>query len=65
MDNNNVITLPNKNPDLILERAAEELSACVIKCSDDGLALESLIGLLDIFKMGLTLELINPEEEED
>ncbi len=65
MDNNNVITLPSRNPDLILERASEELSACVIKCSEDGLPLESLIGLLDIFKMGLTLELINPEEEED
>ena len=61
---NNVITLPTKNPDLILERASEELSACVIKCSEDGLPLESLIGLLDAFKMGLTLELINPEEED-
>ena len=64
MDNNNVITLPNKNPDLILEKASEELSACVIKCSEDGLPLESLIGLLDIFKTSLTLELISPEEGE-
>jgi|TARA_B110000037_G_scaffold144123_1_gene163003 hypothetical protein len=61
---NNVITLPTKNPDLILTNASEELSACVIKCSEDGLPLESLIGLLDIFKTSLTLELLSPEEEE-
>tara|TARA_R110002167_G_scaffold138046_1_gene325154 strand:+ start:433 stop:624 length:192 start_codon:yes stop_codon:yes gene_type:complete len=61
---NNVITLPSKNPDLLLERASEELSACVIKCSEDGLPLESLIGLLDIFKTSLTLELLGLEEED-
>tara|TARA_R110001632_G_scaffold192914_1_gene313771 strand:- start:157 stop:348 length:192 start_codon:yes stop_codon:yes gene_type:complete len=61
---NNVITLPTKNPDLLLANASEELSACVIKCSEDGLPLESLIGLLDIFKTSLTLELISIEEED-
>tara|TARA_R110002073_G_scaffold227750_1_gene388580 strand:+ start:341 stop:532 length:192 start_codon:yes stop_codon:yes gene_type:complete len=62
--NDNVVILPTKNPDLILTNASEELSACVIKCSEDGLPLESLIGLLDIFKTSLTLELLSPEEEE-
>tara|TARA_R110000787_G_scaffold126235_1_gene237497 strand:- start:145 stop:336 length:192 start_codon:yes stop_codon:yes gene_type:complete len=61
---NNVITLPTKNPDLLLAQASEDLSACVIKCSEDGLPLESLIGLLDIFKTSLTLELISIEEED-
>tara|TARA_R110000824_G_scaffold355716_1_gene542917 strand:- start:544 stop:735 length:192 start_codon:yes stop_codon:yes gene_type:complete len=61
---NNVVILPTKNPDLLLAKASEDLSACVIKCSEDGLPLESLIGLLDIFKTSLTLELINIEEED-
>jgi len=62
--NDNVITLPTKNTDLLLAQASEDLSACVIKCSEDGLPLESLIGLLDIFKTSLTLELISIGEED-
>jgi len=58
----NVINLNSKHPDHLLEVASDELSEYVVNQSANGVSIESLIGLLDIFKTSLTLELLDSSE---
>ena len=58
----NVINLNSKHPDHLLEVASDELSEYVVNQSANGVSIESLIGLLDIFKTSLVLELLDSSE---
>jgi hypothetical protein len=61
MDNNIVYLNPkNKNEDI--EAASKELAQYLVDQAEKGVPLEALIGLLDVYKTNITLELLTFEE---
>ena len=59
----NVIFLNPKNKDKLIESASLELSQYLINQADKGVPLEALIGLLDVYKTNITLELLTFEDK--
>lgn len=61
MDNNIVYLNPN-NKNENIEAASKELAQYLVNQAEKGVPLEALIGLLDVYKTNITLELLTFEE---
>jgi len=61
MDNNIVYLNPN-NKNENIEAASKELAQYLVDQAERGVPLEALIGLLDVYKTNITLELLTFEE---
>ena len=61
MDNNIVYLNPN-NKNENIEAASKELAQYLVDQAEKGVPLEALIGLLDVYKTNITLELLTFEE---
>ena len=59
----NVVFLNPKNKDKLIETATKELVDYLVTQADRGVPLEALIGLLDVYKTNITLELLTFEDK--
>ena len=59
----NVVFLNPKNKDKLIESASQDLAQYLVDQSDKGVPLEALIGLLDVYKTNITLELLTFEDK--
>ena len=59
----NVVFLNPKNKDKLIESASQDLAQYLVNQADKGVPLEALIGLLDVYKTNITLELLTFEDK--
>jgi len=58
----NVVYLNPKNKNKLIEDASKELAEYLAKKANEGVPLEALIGLLDVYKTNITLEILTFED---
>lgn len=59
---NNIVYLNPNNKNENIEAASKELAQYLVDQAERGVPLEALIGLLDVYKTNITLELLTFEE---
>ena len=59
----NIVYLNRKNKDKLIETATKELVDYLVTQADRGVPLEAIIGLLDVYKTNITLELLSFSED--
>ena len=59
----NIVYLNPKNKDKLIETATIELVDYLVTQADRGVPLEAIIGLLDVYKTNITLELLSFSED--
>ena len=59
----NIVYLNPKNKDKLIETATKELVDYLVTQADRGVPLEAIIGLLDVYKTNITLELLSFNED--
>tara|TARA_R110002020_G_scaffold135973_7_gene303512 strand:- start:2151 stop:2336 length:186 start_codon:yes stop_codon:yes gene_type:complete len=58
----NVVFLNPKNKNKLIEDASKELAEYLSNKANEGVPLEALIGLLDVYKTNITLEILTFED---